>query len=152
MRSTILAVMLWVSVASMALGQNLQPILQRYAEEIAKPSRNSVGQALRAIAASRAPQTAVFLEQWSEKNVWQGQDGKFYLGTMSDNSLDLRDIDTDLVISGRKGDYKQLKPNGGVRRLIGTALVEFQLTDPDLVRRETAVVSVSRRTKSGSVN
>ncbi|MDA9952992.1 urea ABC transporter permease subunit UrtB [Planktomarina sp.] len=151
MRSTILAVMLWVSVASMALGQNLQPILQRYAEEIAKPSRNSVGQALRAIAASRAPQTAVFLEQWSEKNVWQGQDGKFYLGTMSDNSLDLRDIDTDLVISGRKGDYKQLKPNGGVRRLIGTALVEFQLTDPDLVRRKTAVVSIARRPEAAQL-
>ena len=151
MLSTILAVMLWVSVASMALGQNLQPILQRYAEEIAKPSRNSVGQALRAIAASRAPQTAVFLEQWSEKNVWQGQDGKFYLGTMSDNSLDLRDIDTDLVISGRKGDYKQLKPNGGVRRLIGTALVEFQLTDPDLVRRETAVVSIARRPEAAQL-
>ena len=151
MRSTILAVMLWVSVASMALGQNLQPILQRYAEEIAKPSRNSVGQALRAIAASRTPQTAVFLEQWSEKNVWQGQDGKFYLGTMSDDSLDLRDIDTDLVISGRKGDYKQLKPNGGVRRLIGTALVEFQLTDPDLVRRETAVVSIARRPEAAQL-
>lgn len=77
MRSTILAVMLWVSVASMALGQNLQPILQRYAEEIAKPSRNSVGQALRAIAASRAPQTAVFLEQWSEKMCGKGRTVNF---------------------------------------------------------------------------
>lgn len=47
--------------------ETLQPILQTYATEIAKPSRKTVGETIDTIAASGLPQVTAFLEQWSEK-------------------------------------------------------------------------------------
>ncbi|MEO1606099.1 MAG: urea ABC transporter permease subunit UrtB, partial [Pseudomonadota bacterium] len=43
-----------------------------------------------------------------------------------------------------KSELKQLKPNGGVRKEIGKALVQFQLSDPDIERRKTAVEAIAR--------
>ena len=55
--------------------------------------------------------------------------------TAAGDSLTITDVDTEATTTAAKSDFKQLKPNGGVRRLIGTALVQFQLMDPDLSRR-----------------
>ena len=44
-----------------------------------------------------------------------------------------------------KTGYSELRPNGGVRRVIGTALVQFQLSDPDIARRLSAIDSLARR-------
>ena len=85
------------------------------------------------------PKSLFSLEQWSQKNIWQRNDGTFFVATAAGDSLTLTDVDTQATTTGSKSDFKQLKPNGGVRRLIGTALVQFQLLDPDLSRREAAV-------------
>ena len=92
-----------------------------------------------------------FLEQWSEKNIWQRNDGTFFVATAAGDSLTLTDVDTQATTTAPKSDFKQLKPNGGVRRLIGTALVQFQLLDPDLSRRETAVASIARRPEAAQL-
>jgi urea transport system permease protein len=128
-----------------ALAQDLQPILQTHSDEIAKPSRSSVGLVLEDLAGSRSPQVTVFLEQWAEKNIWQGADGLFVVGTSKGDVLSWEDIDSGVSYQGEKNEFKQMKPNGGVRRLIGTALVQFQLSDPDLGRRSAAVASIARR-------
>jgi urea transport system permease protein len=60
-------------------------------------------------------------------------------------------VDTQAKTIGSKSDFKQLKPNGGVRRLISTALVQFQLLDPDLTRRETAVAAIARRPEAAQL-
>ena len=151
MRSALIALILMICSASAAFAQNLQPILQDYAAEIAKPSRGSVGDTLDAIAASGLPQVTTFLEQWSDKNVWQRNDGVFFIGSADGDTIALTDVDTQATSSAPKSDFKQLKPNGGVRRLIGTALVQFQLIDPDLGRRETAVASIARRPEAAQL-
>ena len=132
----LLMLLCWVGIVGAAQAQDLQPVLQGHAEEIAKPSRSSVSVALDDLAASGAPQVSVFLEQWQDKGVWQREaDGVFFFGTETGDDLTLRDIDTGAESSAPTNGFSQLKPNGGVRRLIGTALVQFQLTDPDLARR-----------------
>jgi urea transport system permease protein len=151
MRSALIALILVICGTSAAFAQTLQPILQTHATEIAKPSRSSVGETLDAIAASGLPQVTAFLEQWSEKNVWQRNDGVFFIGTEADGTLSLTDVDTQAAFTAPKSEFTQLKPNGGVRRLIGTALVQFQLTDLDLTRREKAVASIARRPEAAQL-
>lgn len=146
MRRLILACLILIGSAFAASAQDLQSVLQRHAAEIAKPSRSSVGAALDDLVASGLPQVTPFLEQWSDKNVWQRDaDGLFFIGTAEGDALSLRDVDTDAALAGVKDDFTQLKPNGGVRRVIGTALVQFQLSDPDITRRASAVDSIGRR-------
>ncbi|WP_299414746.1 urea ABC transporter permease subunit UrtB [uncultured Sulfitobacter sp.] len=151
MRSALIALIFMMCNTPAAFAQTLQPILQTHAAEIAKPSRGSVSETLDAIAASGLPQVTTFLEQWSEKNVWQRNDGLFFIGTEADGTLSLTDVDTQAASTAPKSEFKQLKPNGGVRRLIGTTLVQFQLTDPDLTRRETAVASIARRPEAAQL-
>ena len=151
MRSALIALILMIGSASVAAAQDLQPILQAHAAEIAKPSRGSVSDTLDAIAATGLPQVTTFFEQWSEKNVWQRSDGVFFIGVKADGIVTLTDVDTQAVSTAQKSNFTQLKPNGGVRRLIGTALVQFQLIDPDVSRRETAVASIARRPEAAQL-
>ena len=145
MRSVLFALILTLCGVSAVTAQTLQSILQTHATEIAKPSRKTVGETIDAIAASGLPHVTEFLEQWSKKNIWQRSDGSFFVATAAGDSLTLIDVDTQAKTIGSKSDFKQLKPNGGVRRLISTALVQFQLLDPDLTRREMAVAAIARR-------
>ncbi len=145
----LLMLLCWVGIVGTAQAQDLQPVLQAHADEIAKPSRSSVSVALDDLVASGAPQVSAFLERWQDKGVWQRDaDGVFFFGTETGDTLTLRDIDSDAESTAPANGFSQLKPNGGVRRLIGTALVQFQLTDPDLARRQSAVDSIARRSEA----
>ena len=62
MRSALIALILMIGSASVAVAQDLQPILQAHAAEIAKPSRGSVSDTLDAIAATGLPQITTFFE------------------------------------------------------------------------------------------
>ena len=132
--------------------QNLQSILQTHVLEIKNPSRNSVSQALDDLAASGLPQVTVFLEQWAKKNVWQRDDNNFVFGSAEGDILSWTDIDNSTTGVASTDTHTQVKPNGGVRRLIATALVQFQLLDPDLERRKTAVASIARRPAASQLN
>ena len=151
MRPALFALIMLLSIPLAAAAQNIQPILQKHADEIVKPSRNSVGVVLEDLVASGLPQVTDFLEQWSEKNIWRRDDGTFFIATETDDVLTLTDIDTGQESTTPSSGFKQLKPNGGVRRVIGTALVQFQLSDPDLARRETAVASIARRPEAAQL-
>tara|TARA_R110002096_G_scaffold112931_1_gene245704 strand:- start:1078 stop:3006 length:1929 start_codon:yes stop_codon:yes gene_type:complete len=136
--------LLWSLVPAQA--QDLQSALQAHADEIANPSRSSVDVALDALVASTIETMPTFLERWADKRVWQDDaSGLFYYGEVKGDDLLLSDIDTEADITATTTGYSQLKPNGGVRRKIGTALVQFQLMDSDLARRATAVASIARR-------
>ncbi|MFK7880460.1 urea ABC transporter permease subunit UrtB [Roseobacter sp.] len=145
MRRLFLAIALCFGSALSAPAQEMQQILQIHADEVSKPSRKSVGALLEDLSASGLPQVTEFLEEWAARNVWKRDDGVFFIATAQGDELSLRDIDTGDQTTAAKSGFTNLKPNGGVRRVIGTALVQFQLEDPDLNRRETAVVSIARR-------
>lgn len=145
MRHLILAVVLCLASLGGAQAQELQNLLQTHADEISKPSRRTVSIALDDLVTSGLAQVTPFLEQWSDRNIWRGPQGLFYIATEQGDDLSLQDVDTGEARVVPQDGFTQLKPNGGVRRVIGTALVQFQLSDPDLARRETAVASIARR-------
>lgn len=124
----------------------LQSILQAHQALVAKPSRRTIGEVLEALTASGLPQVPVFLNRYAEKDVWQREaDGLFFYAEESGDSYALTDIDSGDVLGEVNGDgLKNIKPNGGVRREIGAALVQFQLSDPDIRRRSEALDAISR--------
>ncbi len=129
----------------------LQPILQEHQEIIAKSSRKTIKPAIDAIASSGLPQAQVMLETWAAKNMWMRKsDGLFFAGQKGEGrSYELTDFDTDEIVGTfEKSELKQLKPNSGIRAMIGTALVRFQLTDPDRAKRLAALQSIQRDPES----
>ncbi|PRY75296.1 urea transport system permease protein [Yoonia maritima] len=146
----LLALLLGFSPAVQA--QELQNLLQTHAEEVAKPGRRTVGTVLDDLASSGIPQVATFLEEWQDKSVWQSPEGLFFIADEDGDSLILTDIDSGVETTAPSDGFTQLKPNGGVRRVIGTALVQFQLMDPDLNRRTTAVASIARRPEASQLS
>ena len=141
-----LALMLPCMIAS-AQTATLQPVLQEHGALIAKSSRKTIAPAIDAIATSGVPQAQVFLEQWAGKNIWMRKsDGVLFIGEKLDaKTYALTDIDGGAGFDGvAKSDLKQLKPNSGVRAMIQTALVQFQLSDHDPERRQDALTSIAR--------
>ncbi|MGI9368739.1 MAG: urea ABC transporter permease subunit UrtB [Ruegeria sp.] len=125
----------------------LQPILQAHQETINKSSRKTIKPAIDAIASSGLPQAQTMLETWASKNLWMRKsDGLFFAGSKSEErSYLLTDFDTGEVFGPfEKSDLKQFKPNSGVRAMIATALVQFQLNDTDRAKRLAALQSIQR--------
>ncbi len=124
----------------------LQPLLQEHQATISKSSRKTIKPAIDAIAASGLPQAQAMLETWVAKDMWMRKsDGLFFAGEKADGAYVLTDFDTGEVVgSFEKSDLKQLKPNSGVRAMIATALVQFQLTDPSRSKRAAALQSIQR--------
>ena len=132
-------------LAAAAAAQDLQSVLQTYSDDIAKPSRRTVGDAITALIDSDLPEVPAFLQAWQEKNVWQNVDtGLFYYVEGSD-PVTLIDLSTGVAVgTAPKAVMSQIKPNAGVRGVIGSALVQYQLLDPDYNRRAAALDAISR--------
>ena len=143
---SLLFVLLAVPTAGAA--ETLQDILQRHAEEVADPGRRTVGPVIEDLVASGLPGVPGFLTAWSAREVVQRlEDGRFFLGEETgDDRLTLRDVATGepLATDVPEDAVEEVRPNGGVRRVIGTALVQFQLSDPDPEIRRDAVQALSR--------
>ncbi|MEY8882250.1 urea ABC transporter permease subunit UrtB [Donghicola sp. XS_ASV15] len=139
-----LAVLAWASVGH-AEGP-LQDILQEHRALIEKPSRKTISPAIDDIANSGLDQAQRMLQAWEARNLWQREeDGLFFVGKAQGQELTLTDVDTGEEIQTEKSAADQLKPNAGVRRLISSALVQFQLSDPNETRRLEALESIARR-------
>lgn len=125
----------------------IQPLLQEYQTPIAKSSRKTIGPIIDAIAVSPAPAAQNVLETWGNKDMWlRKSDNLFFKGEVAENKqIRLIDFDSgEIVGTLPKSDVKQLKPNSGVRALISTALVRFQLMDDDASKRLGALKSIER--------
>lgn len=125
----------------------VQSILQENRTLIEKSSRKTIQPAIDALASSGLPQAQAVLEAWQGKNMWQVKEtGLFYHATdAGSDGYSLTDFDSGETI-GRfdKSDLSQSKPNSGVRSLLATALVAFQLNDADPAKRADAVASLQR--------
>lgn len=128
------------SIAQTADTPSLQSILQNHADEVAKPGRRSVGIVLDDLAASGLPQAVDFLEAWRDRAIVQRDADGLFFRAVDDQ---LYDVDTGEAIGSAEG-VSAVRPNGGVRRAIGEVLVQFQLSSPDLVRRQAAVEAIAR--------
>jgi urea transport system permease protein len=126
---------------------SVQQVLQSHRALIEKSSRRTIGPAIDALAASGLSPMQDVLEAWRAKDMWQRrEDGLFFKATKNDNgAYDLFHFeDGKLVGAFPKKALKQQKPNSGVRAMIATALVTFQLSDPDPTKRTAALDSIAR--------
>ncbi|TFL16276.1 urea ABC transporter permease subunit UrtB [Jannaschia formosa] len=146
MRILLALALLVIPLSALAQQGPVQTLLQTHAEDIADPSRQTIQPVLDDLSASGLPAMTEFLEAWADKGVVRRDaDGLFFYGQREGDVYVLRSVE-DGAEAGEVGrrEATELKPNAGVRRLIGTALVQFQLNDPDPARRRAALDALSR--------
>ncbi|MXQ07479.1 urea ABC transporter permease subunit UrtB [Alphaproteobacteria bacterium GH1-50] len=134
-------------VAAQQADAPIQQVLQAHGDEIEKSSRRTIGPAIDALAASGLSEAQEVLERWQAKEMWrQTETGLFVWAEEIDrDTLRVFDFaDGSELGTFSDDDYEQLKPNSGIRGMIGAALVRFQLTDPDPVNRATALDAIER--------
>ncbi|MEM9269847.1 MAG: hypothetical protein AAGA78_13010 [Pseudomonadota bacterium] len=143
----ILAALAFFALPLSAQDGPLQTVLQTHEAAVAKASRKTIEPVLADIVGTGLPEVPQFLERWREKEVWQRKDDKlfFYAAEQADKTYNLIDLSTgEVVASAAKRDLRQLKPNSGVRGVIAAALVQFQLSDPDITRRSAGLDAIER--------
>ncbi|MGI3167092.1 urea ABC transporter permease subunit UrtB [Pseudooceanicola sp. 200-1SW] len=132
---------------------SLQPVLQAQAEVFLESSRRTIQPAIDAVAGSGLPQAPDFLVAWAEREIWVREaDMTFFRVTRDDDRIyHLYDLDTGAEVMTLDDDegYEDLRPNSGIRALIGAALVRFQLEDPDPAIRAEALDSIDRNGEAG---
>ncbi|WP_418593482.1 urea ABC transporter permease subunit UrtB [Ponticoccus sp. (in: a-proteobacteria)] len=129
------------------VGPDLQAVLQEHQAQIARPSRTKVGPAIEALLSSGLPGVQGFLEAWQDKGLYiRDEDGLFFRIERTGDTVTLLHPGTlEPVEEGADpATLSQIRPNGGVRRVIGEALVQFQLSDPDIDSRRAALDAISR--------
>ncbi|KUJ77605.1 urea ABC transporter permease subunit UrtB [Ruegeria profundi] len=125
----------------------IQKVLQEHGDIISKSSRRTIGPAIDALADSGLPAAREVLNRWQAKQMWRNEETGLYVFAEEVDSDTLRIFD---VADGMEigtapdDDYDQLKPNSGIRGMIGAALVRFQLTDPDPAMRLQALETIAR--------
>ena len=125
----------------------IQKLLQDHGEAIAKSSRTTIGPAIQALATSGLPAAQIVLEKWQAKEMWRNEDtGLFvYAEEVDRDTIKIFDFADGAEIGDFPDkDFAQLKPNSGIRGLIGAALVQFQLSDADPTNRMTALTAIER--------
>ena len=130
----------------------MQTVLQEQRALIEDASRRTIGPAIEAIGASGLPSVPMVLTRWQAREMWQrDEDGLFFFA--EDAGEDANGEDQLRLFSVEDGSevavvledgMTQLKPNGGVRGVIGSALVRFQLSDPNPEVRTAALDSIGR--------
>ncbi len=146
-------VLLWMviclpaSVVAQDANAPIQQLLQEHGEIIAKSSRKTIGPAIDALGDSDLSKAPEILEKWQAKELWFIKESGLFVYTEKVDGKTERmiDIATGEVIGEiAKRDLKQLKPNSGIRGMIGAALVKFQLRDPSRAMRLRALNAISR--------
>ena len=125
----------------------IQKLLEQHGDEIARSSRRNIGPAIDALARSGLPSAQTVLERWQSKEMWRNREtGLFvYAEEVDRDTLRVFDFaDNSEIGLVPDDDYDQLKPNSGIRGLIGAALVQFQLSDPNPETRLTALNAIER--------
>ncbi|WP_049645584.1 urea ABC transporter permease subunit UrtB [Candidatus Rhodobacter oscarellae] len=124
----------------------IQQLLQEHGDIIAKSSRKTIAPAIDALAASGLAEAQAVLERWQAKEMWRNKEtGLFVYGTKTKKELAAFDFASGAEIGTfPTKEFKQLKPNSGIRGMIGAALVQFQLNAPDPVARATALDAIER--------
>jgi urea transport system permease protein len=146
-RSLLLAFALLIGACLPAAAQDLQSVLQRHQDAVANPSRGTVGAVLSDLVASGLPEVPRFLDRWQNREVSvRTADGLFfYTEAGAGDEVALLDISTgEPAGTAARAELSEIRPNGGVRREIASALVQFQLSDPNPAGRVAALDAIAR--------
>jgi len=143
----ILAASLPMRAQDNATLSEIQTLLQSQRELIEESSRRTIQPAIDAIRDSGLPAARLVLAKWEAREMWQREaDGLFFYAEEVDrDTLRIFDFATaEPVGEFPEDDFEQLKPNSGIRALISSALVRFQLEDPNPAMRLNALDSLAR--------
>ena len=146
MRLILLLVLLLAGLPLHAQTPGAEPlasVLETYHDQIAKPSRQTIGPVIEALA-SAGPAAGPVLAAWADKQLGLVGDRLVLIGKDG-----LTDAATGETVTG---DVKPLKPNSGVRALIAAALVQVQLSDPDPARRSAALEAIARQAEASDLD
>lgn len=125
---------------------SLAELLAEHGKAIVDGSRRTSEPAIAALAASGLPEARLLLERWQARELHvRPADGAFFYVAPEGDQLALTDAITGAPAgTAPKSDLTQLRPGGGIRSLIASALVRFQLSDPDPAVRAGALQSIER--------
>ena len=141
---SLLAVLLALLTCGGASAQDgpVQTLLLEQSDLIVESSRRTVAPAIDAIADSDLQRAQDVLQVWQAREMARrNSDGRFFrIEPLGGGVFRLMDFDTgDFVGEASSREIDEIKPNSGIRAMIGTALVRFQLSDPDPATREAAL-------------
>lgn len=132
-----------------ALAQEAAAIVTMNRDQIVKPSRQTIGPVIAAIAGSGDGMADDILSAWADKRlVARKADGVLFIAAREGDGFALTALDGSAAGTADRSDLTELKPNAGVRGLIEAALVQFTLSDPDPTRRAEALTSIARDPKA----
>jgi len=129
----------------------LQLVIAEHVKDIKKGSVKTAPPIIAKVSALGGDAAANFLSLWQEKSLWyrKADDLIFSAYKSDDGSFQLFDIETSqLVSTASKSEIKQIKPNSGLRALIGQSLVTIRLASEEVETRRNALVSLSRKGKA----
>ncbi|MEM6577907.1 MAG: urea ABC transporter permease subunit UrtB, partial [Pseudomonadota bacterium] len=144
-----------VPVAAQQEDAPIQLLMQEQSDLMVKASRRTIQPAIDALTQSGLTEAQGVLERWQAKELWRDETtGLFVFAEEIDrDTLKIFDIAGGAEIATvADDDFEQLKPNSGVRRLIGAALVRFQLTDADSAARATALDAIARNAEKSQLD
>ena len=119
LRALLLALTLALFLPVQGRAETLAEIVAANVDQIAKPSRQTIGPVIDALAGSGDPQAAAFLQAWEARKLGQRKsDGAFFLLAPDPAGYALTGLDGDNAGTATKSEIAELKPNAGVRGLI----------------------------------
>ncbi|MEO0344149.1 MAG: urea ABC transporter permease subunit UrtB [Pseudomonadota bacterium] len=130
-----------------AYAQTLTEVIETHKPDIIKGSVKTAGPIIADIQAIGTEAADAFLVAWQEKNLWFIRETEQIVIVTTDDKETYQAFE--MQTSAKIGDFgkreiKNIKPNSGLRGMIGSALVAGQLTSPDRTVREAALNALSR--------
>ncbi len=140
----LVAAFLWL-LPLPVLAQEAAAIVAENRDLIEKPSRQTIGPVITALAGSGDPMADDILTAWGDRRlVVRKSDREIFIAVVEGDGFALTALAGTPGGTAAKADVTELKPNAGVRGLIATALVQFTLSDPDPTIRAAALASIAR--------
>jgi urea transport system permease protein len=133
-----------------ATAETAAEVVAKFSAQFEKPSRQTIGPVIDALVASGDAAAPAILEAWGDKRLGlRKSDGMFFVVDEKGADWALTDLAGSPAGQAAKTEITVLKPNSGVRGLIATALVQFQLIDPE--QAESALSSIARDPSAGNL-
>ena len=113
-----------------------------------KSSSKTISPVIESLLELKSVGTEKFLSRWLKKELWfRKSDGLVVIAKkLEKKSYQIFDVvDEQLIEVIDKKKIKQIKPNSGVRAIISSALVQFQLLNADPIIRSKTLDSIARK-------
>ncbi len=155
--ATLIVCLLTIVAAEKAVAsvQDFQKVLEDNFKLIQRSSVKTIEPVLEAIQSSGFEGSTEFLSAWQEKRLWylKANNRFYYVSTQDKKTYQLTDVVTgEIAGEAKKREIKQIKPNSGVRKVLGSALVTFRLVSTNREIRRSSLESIAAEAKPEHVN